>query len=82
MQTNKQTVDGQTLSYQLLLTLIDRMRLLKPSSTMLRISVSVVISLPSRHSRPYREMEGTENIWAEGKRWRFRGRPGRIQRWC
>lgn len=39
------------------------MWLLKPSSTMLRISMLVVISLPSRHSSPNKEMEGTENIW-------------------
>lgn len=50
-------------THQPLLTLSDRMWLLKPSSTMLMISVSMVISLPSRHSRPNREMEGTVNVW-------------------
>lgn len=44
------------------MTLMDRMWLLKPSSIMLRISASVVISLPSWHSRPNREMEGTERV--------------------
>lgn len=51
----------QANTHQPLLTLSDRMWSLKPSSTMLVISVSVVISRPSRHSRPNREMDGTEN---------------------
>lgn len=40
---------------------------------MLMISVSAVISLPSRHSRPNREMEGTERVY-EVERWMFRAR--------
>lgn len=63
---HKQT--GETNTHQPLLTLSDRTWLLKPSSAMLMISFSVVISRPSRHSWPNREMEGTENVWKGEKR--------------
>lgn len=62
-------------SHQPLLTLTDNMWLLKPSSNMLEISVSVVISRPSRHSRLNSEMEGTVNVCTED-RWKFRGHSG------
>lgn len=49
-------------THQPLLTLMDKTWLLRPSWNRLGISVSTVISRPSRHSRPNREMEGTEKI--------------------
>lgn len=58
----QKTSRGETSTHQPLLTLTDRMWLLKPSSTMLGTSVSRSIFLPSRHSRPNREMEGTESV--------------------
>lgn len=62
----------KTLAHQPLSTLMDRTWLLKPSSTMLAISLSMVISRPSRHSMLNSEMEGTVNVCAED-RWEFRG---------
>lgn len=40
--------------------------LLKPSACRLRTSLSSSISFPSKHSSPYRKMEGSEKCWGRG----------------
>lgn len=40
--------------------------LLKPSACRLRTSLSSSISFPSKHSSPYRKMEGSEKCWGQG----------------